>query len=246
MRLAMVFPLLGLAPTMLAAQRTILVVNVGEAQTGAFVADAQVRIPELGRLWRTNWQGEARIPALPPGDYHIQVRRLGYAPSEVVMRISRDTASAFFTLERATTHLDTVRVLAQGSTAVSAQVQQFYTDRRLGIARILTDSMLAKAKMQSLAVVFASHFHVRLLPDPDNGGWTVANPISIGHRTTLGRGGGQATSACDVWLDGARYFDALEKIHPDELLGVEYFDDVNAPAQYRNGGACVLLLWSKF
>lgn len=239
-------PLLLLCtPALVAAQHTLLVVNVGDGATGAFVADAQVRIPELGRLWRTDWQGEARIAVTPSGDYHIEVRKLGYAPSTVVMRVAGDTAAAFFALDRATSHLDTVRVLAQGSSIASPQIQQFYTDRRMGIARIVTDSMLARAGGRSLAVFFASHFPVRLTPD-SNGGWTVANPISKGHRTTLGRGGASSNASCDVWLDGARYFDSLDKIHPDELLGAEYFDDVNAPAQYRNGGACVLLLWSKF
>lgn len=97
--------------------QSLLVVNVGEAPSGAFVQDALIRLPDIGRVARTNWRGEARVADLAPGDYRVQVRKLGYAPSEVTLRITRDTASAYFALERAASQLDTVRVYAAPYTA---------------------------------------------------------------------------------------------------------------------------------
>ena len=62
------------------SQSTVLIVSVGDAGTGAFIPDAQVRLPSVGRVTRTQWDGEARFTGLSNGRYRIQVRAIGYAP----------------------------------------------------------------------------------------------------------------------------------------------------------------------
>ncbi len=227
------------APTLLLAQRTTLVVNVGEAQTGAFVTDALIRLPDLGRIARTNWQGEAHIANLPAGDYRVQVRKVGYAPSDVTMRVSGDTASAYFELEPTGTSLDTVRVTA---TFYSPQMQEFDMHRRLGIARIIGDTVLAKARNQSLPVLLASRFPVSIVADTmAHGLWTVGK---------LGFWQAQQglVVPCTFYLDGFKFYDALETLKPDDLIGVEYYSPLNAPAQYKvqGTGPCVILLWQRW
>ena len=74
-----------------APQSSVLVVSVGDAATGAFIPDAQVRLPSVGRVARTQWNGEARVAGLSDGRYRIQVRAIGYAPamSTIPTRSSR-------------------------------------------------------------------------------------------------------------------------------------------------------------
>lgn len=243
MRRRLLLPLLVFIPGVLVAQRTTLVVDVGDDATGAFIQDALIRIPQLGRVARTNWQGEARVANLEPGDYRVQVTKVGFAPSEVVMRIAGDTASAFFSLQRLASQLDTVRVYA---TQYTTQMQELDLHRRLGIARIVGESALAKARSQSLPVFLVGHLPVMLLPIGTTG-WTVGSPVpATGTRRSLG--GTNPWPGCDIYLDGMPFHDDLETLHPDELLAVEYYTDINAPVKYRAGGVgpCVLLLWSKW
>jgi len=61
---------------------TTLIVSVGDAMNGAFIADAEVRLPSLGRTARTKWDGEASFAGLSPGQYRVQVRAVGYAPAD--------------------------------------------------------------------------------------------------------------------------------------------------------------------
>ena len=48
--------------------------------TGRAVAQAEVRIPELGRRLFTDANGAYRFQALTPGRYKVTVSRLGFAP----------------------------------------------------------------------------------------------------------------------------------------------------------------------
>src|SRR4051812_26429807 len=91
---------------------TTLVVQVGDAASGAFLADAQVRVPSVGRISRTKWNGEASFGGLASGKYRVQVRAIGYAPGDVDMLVSGDTANVMFNLEHLPAGLDTVRVIA--------------------------------------------------------------------------------------------------------------------------------------
>src|SRR5215212_4000962 len=78
------------------SQSTVLVVSVGQVGTGAFIADAQVRLPSIGRVMRSQWNGEARFTGLSEGRYRIQVRAIGYAPADIEMPVSGDSAGIHF------------------------------------------------------------------------------------------------------------------------------------------------------
>lgn len=239
MRFTKLLRLLALAPLPLAAQRTLLVVDVGETQSGAFVQDALIRLPDVGRVARTNWHGEARIEHLAPGDYRVQVRKFGFAPSEVTMRLSGDTATAFFELERVATSLDTVRITAA---FYSPHLQELDTHRRLGIARIIPDTVLATARNQSLAVLLTRRFPVSIVDDTmGQGTWTVG-------RLAEWQSQQAQIVPCTFFLDGFKFYDPLETLKPDDLVGVEYYTNLNAPVQYRAQGVgpCVILMWERW
>lgn len=86
-----------------------IVVSVADASTGVPLSNAQVRIPSLGRIAHADWLGEVRFAGVPSGRYTVQVRAIGYAPSDIALEAQGDTIGAVFRLERAPVPLDTVR-----------------------------------------------------------------------------------------------------------------------------------------
>src|SRR5258708_2805785 len=97
--------------SVLEAQTTsVVVAGVADAENGAPLTDALVRLPDLGRAARTDWIGEARIAGIKLGPVRIEVRKLGYAPSEITLMVKGDSIGPIFMLSRATT-LATVTVL---------------------------------------------------------------------------------------------------------------------------------------
>ena len=65
------------------AQRSTLVVTVGDAGTNDFIRNAQVVLVESNVARRTDIVGQAHFGALPPGVYRVRARSLGYAPLEM-------------------------------------------------------------------------------------------------------------------------------------------------------------------
>jgi hypothetical protein len=76
---------------------TVLVVQVGDATTGSFIANAQVRLPSGGRVAPTRWNGEVSFGGLAPGRYRVQVPAIGYAPGDIDLRVEGDTAAVMST-----------------------------------------------------------------------------------------------------------------------------------------------------
>lgn len=74
---------------------TVLVVQVADAATNGFIADAQVRLPSIGRVARTRWDGEVQFDGLTNGKYRIEVRAIGYAPGNVTVALIGDTRRFF-------------------------------------------------------------------------------------------------------------------------------------------------------
>lgn len=221
---------------------TTLVIGVADAASGAPVVNAQVRVPAVGRLVRTDWLGEARLRDIPRGRYTVEVRALGYAASDITLDATGDSLGAVFMLERAPVGLDTVKVTAP---RVPIRLEAYEARRRMGIRRFLTDSMLQRERARDLPVLLATR-----LP-----GLSVAPGTGSLFRI-VGAGGCNVA----VYLDGAMYSDSsvVNALLPQDLIGVELYDMASAPPQYRRAGsmigpgvhgalACkVLLLWSKY
>jgi hypothetical protein len=233
----------GLAPgAVLEAQTTsVVVAGVADAETRAPLTDALVRLPDLGRAARTDWIGEARIAGIKPGPVRIEVRKLGYAPSDITLMVKGDSIGPVFMLSPATT-LDTVTVFGR---VVPVRLQEFETRRHMGIGRFLTDSVLEKEGDQSLAVALSMKFPgIRAVPDSPIA--THYKLVSMRPSTTVSRGNGLC--AVDVYLDGFLYQDDIDAVSPREIAGIEFYAMGSAPAQYRRGtGSCqVMLIWSKY
>lgn len=232
-----------LRPAVAAAQsNAVLVVDVGEDGSGAFVRGAEVALPDAGIVLRTDWQGEVVIRNLPRTPQRVTVRRLGYASSELTIPITTDTSLVFFSLQRAAAGMDTVRITAS---AVTDHLRAFDTRRRLGIGRFVSESLLVAHEREALPLFFVSRFPgVHVVPDPDS-----PNRYSVN---------------CALFLDDLAFYGTLDDLQPAELAGVEFYatraelppqyqvrvKSANvSPATFGKGATerqCTILMWSKW
>lgn len=136
-------------------QRTTLVVGVADARNGAPLAGAEVYLPDVERFAHTNWLGEARIPGLFSGVYHIRVRRVGFVVAELQLLVRGDTSGAVFMLQPVVTKLATVHVRAHPVLDIS---NEFELRRHLGMGRYLTADDLENEKGHDFAIVASEHF----------------------------------------------------------------------------------------
>jgi hypothetical protein len=244
------------APLAIASRRppgSVFVATVADGTTNAPIADADVSVTDLSRSGRTNWIGEAVIGGLSSGTHHVRVRRLGYVEAELNVSFDRDTVGVFFLLSPRPQSMDAVRTIAK--TLPNLRMGEFEARRRMGIGRFLTDSILRADSTQPLAIILE-----RRIPGlvSVNQGRTVARRTPGFDRRDC--------SGFDVYIDGERASTpaySLSKLAsripaPDEtdlrffagrdVAGVEYYTDVEAPAQYRHQTmACgVLLIWLRY
>ena len=253
-------------PSRNATRASVLVVSVGEVGTGAFIADADVRLPLLNRSTRTKWDGEAHFDGLSSGKYRVQVRAVGFAPGDIEVAIGGDTMAVHFELERLPAALDTVRVDAARP---NLHMEAFETRRREGIGRFLTHAQLVDDRTQSLQWVLSTRFPGIQVKEK---GIIAAQPSGLAGdnecpvliyldgmqlesvsrkplqlpRIGGGRGGSGSIVGSGDNPNERRIAD-LEGVRPDELAGVEVYSRTSAPQQYRPlGNYCkVVLLWTQ-
>jgi hypothetical protein len=217
------------------SKTSVIVAGVADADTGAPLPEAQVRLPDLGRLARTDWMGEARIAGVALGPTRIEVRKLGYAPADITLPVSGDSIGPVFMLARATSVLDTVTVMGR---VVPTRLKDFEIRRRTGLGRFVTDSALEKEASRPLSLLLSMRFPgIRA---------SAGRLQSMRFSTTISRGAGNC--GVDVYLDNMLYLDDIDAIRPWEVAGIEFYTMETAPPRYRRGtGSCqVVLLWSKW
>lgn len=225
-----------------------LYVTVDEVGTSAVVRNAQVRLPSLGRIARTNEQGVAEFGGIARGKYRVDVRAIGYEPGETVIEIDGATEKAFVHLEKIQS-LDTVRVKASRA---ERHMGEFETRRAQNIGRFITQSTLAEDRVKGLQLLLVTRIPGLKAVGPGvkaMGGLGVGPSAGARVRRPMGTG-----CPVTVYLDGFELVDTdydvvnLDEIKVDELAGVEVYNRINAPVQYRPPGTyCkVILLWTKW
>jgi hypothetical protein len=238
---------IAFGPSTLPAQRHSLIVSVADAVTGKPLEGAQVRLPDIGRAGRADWIGEVRIRDVSAGLHRVQVRMVGYAPSEITVRVEGDSTGAVFMLEQTAAQADTVKIIEHEN--VPAKLFEFEAHKKMGIARILQDTALERVTPDRLSLTLATRFPGLALEILRDGHTTVKS---------LRQSGDIWNSKCSVamYLDGQKMGqDQYETLDPKLLAGVEYYPMNMAPAQYRfapgsvkgdSAISCVVLLfWSK-
>jgi hypothetical protein len=223
--------IVALTPSRARNAAGVLVVQVGDAATGTFIVDAQVRLPSVGRVSRTKWDGEATFGGLGEGRYRVEVRAIGYAPGDVDVLLTSDTMPVHFNLERVPKDLDTVRVSAS---KVTRGLREFEERRKHGLGRFFTDSVLANQRAKDPLTFLAE------VP---------------GFRVIAGRGIARKLVYRDeclrVYLDGFELNRdiELESLRLEEFGGIEVYSPATVPVQYRtygSGSCAVVLFWTKW
>jgi len=90
--------------------------SVTERERGLALGYSVVAIPALGSLGSeryTSADGRFVFSGLPPGTYRLRVKRLGYSPREVELRLGPGRTDVVVELTRVALRLDAVRVVAR-------------------------------------------------------------------------------------------------------------------------------------
>ncbi|HKO16186.1 MAG TPA: carboxypeptidase-like regulatory domain-containing protein [Gemmatimonadaceae bacterium] len=253
-------------PAVAIAQRTTgttLIVDIADATNGTPLSDADVVLPELKRVGKADWLGEARISGIRPGIYRVRVRKFGYVPSEVSLVIRGDSTGAIFFLTTSPVSLDTVHVESE---SVPRHLKEFESRRRMGLGRFLTTPQLQAEGTRDFATVAAGHFpglevvtidgERRLASTRGVCGADVSRALPhLGKgqtgSTTAGPSACFSGSPCliRIYLDGIDLGDQdFDIVQTWDLAGVEYYSGSQMPVQFRtSGSACgVMLLWSRW
>jgi len=236
-------------------EAAVLVVTVGEVATGAFIADAQVRLPSIGRTERTKWNGEAIFTGINEKRVRIQVRAIGYAPGDFETLITGDTTAVHFELEKVSAALDTVRVRASRN---DLHLAEYETRRQQGLGRFITDSVITAEHAKGVKQLLVSHIPgIRLNSTGQrlNADFGIVGLQPNAPNLSPGRGPVRRRACLGgcciaVYLDGFALNPEttdLDDIDPKDIAGIEAYNQANAPVQYKPSiDYCkVILLWSK-
>lgn len=170
--------------------RSTLSVGVAAAEGGAPLRGAEIVLPDLRLVVRTDSTGQARIPGVPLGQHRVRVRLFGYEPSDVSLKFEGDTTGAVFRLGRSAATLSPVEVTAS---AVPSQLKDFEARRRQALGKFLVESDLAREGDRDFATVATVRFPGLSVRNDTDGRVHIASTRSScggdpGHPTTDNRG----------------------------------------------------------
>lgn len=224
-RILLALTLAVATPPAAAAQRAILLVGVGDAETGAFVEGAEVSVRGTGRRARTDVMGRARLAGLPAGQHTVEVRRVGYEPlAAPVLLASGDSTDVVMLVQAAAQALPAVAVEASSPRGGAAQLAEFEELRRDGQGRFVSLGEKGLQRDYTLESFLISNMPGMRLRQ--NGGLATV---------MLVRG-----LACQplVYLDGVMLADGdVSNLRPASLGAVAFFETGQIPPRYRKGGS---------
>ena len=220
------------------------------------VAGATVSLTPGGRSTRTNYAGEFQFQNLEAGNYVLEIRHVGFAPSsDTVALKAAQLIDRDFPLFHAPVRLDSLAIVA--TTNNRSYLSEFESRRQQGFGRFVDSTELRhKADGHSFVNYLASHFpglSITQKRDPSDPAY-----LSSGRATCSGRAFlcGQP-SACLVamYVDGLPVYipgqtasgpPDLDAYKSEDYAAVEWYPSgATAPSQYNStGSVCgVMLLW---
>jgi hypothetical protein len=220
--------------------RTRTVVGVVTDSTGTALSGAEVRLlvsGSLANVARTAADGQFSVTAELTAPSRLQVRRLGFLPSEAILALPRDLSRRVeIVLVAAPQRLAEVDVIDREAES-SGLLQGFYDRKRTNaFGRFFTRDAIAAVKVQHVSEI------LRTLP-----GAALMLTRSGGYRVRM-RG---CTQAPLVWIDGVRLPEAEidDVASPDDIAGMEvYRSTAGVPAQFMdrsNGGCGTIVIWTR-
>jgi hypothetical protein len=132
------------------------------------IAGAEISLPDLAKSTFADAHGTFRIENIPPGDYQIRVRAIGYGAADTHLTFKgNETVERRVVLGRAVT-LEAVNVEAKRPLLPS-----FEENRKLGLGHFLTRADLAARENMSLVSFLESMNGLRIVHGNDGRAWAT-------------------------------------------------------------------------
>jgi carboxypeptidase family protein len=232
------------------------------------IQDVEASIPKLGRVAMSDSSGRFRLTDIPPGEYLMVLRAIGFKAESTTVFIDRDeVVSRDIVLTRSTGTVLPERVVTAPEARTPARLVEFMERQKAGFGHFITREQLAGAesgqRLTGDLIALVPGVRVR------RGGnkiWVASGrAINAGHcvfctgsvnRVDYEAG---ARPACylDVYIDALLVFDSrhpenglfdVNILQPEHIAGIEVYTSASqVPAKYnRTAGGCgVLLIWTR-
>ena len=210
--------------------------------TGRPLARARVSLWGTGLETLTDADGAFQLSDLPNGTHTLEVRAVGFAPSQRPVDIVQGGGEATeVALANLAIMLDTVRVSAE-RIYTSQREAEFERRLKTGMGHIIQAQDIVKRQARSLTDVLRTVPGVMIVPSR----YASEDVLMRGGEAVLGPG----TCRPDIYIDGSRVandptFPINSLVLVDEVRAVEvYSRPVLVPTQYRSLSGCgAILVW---
>lgn len=216
---------------------------------GQVVIDgAEVTFEEARRSARTAPDGNFLLNGLAPGEYHVNVRRLGYGPITGKVTLSaNDTVSWHFDMVPENVELSRVNVTAPDD---RVQLREFTRRRETTNGRFLTEKEITESGGRNLGNLVLSKIPgFQVVQHPNGAGTALA-----ARRTSIPDASGRNGCYTAIWVNGDLFYSseksampvpALEDFNLQEIAAAEFYraSEVPPELQFRSGNCGVAMLW---
>jgi carboxypeptidase family protein/TonB-dependent receptor-like protein len=208
---------------------------------GQPIAGARVELQNTGAATKTRANGDFVLDSLPSGTQTIEVRQLGFSPTEVPVELSMNTPQTV-TVKMS----DYVPVLSE--MRVTAQRERGLNDvgfadrKKTGMGYYLDADQIKMRQTTQFSDMLRTVPGIRVQPVGDGSG---ANVITSSRDPT----GGCVT----FYVDGAPWQqmtpgDLDEYVRPEEVAAIEVYNGSTAPPQFQvagMSGCTTIVIWTE-
>jgi hypothetical protein len=214
----------------------------GTARVVGVVADSTGRLLEGAHvtLWGsstgvTSAAGHFTLDSLPSGTSTLEAQYIGFQPvRRVVDLVPGRTDTMRLVMSKAVRVLAAVQVTSK---AALMRYHEFYERAKTGTGHYYTSDDVTKNKPEYLSDFFYRVPGVRVVP------------IDGADFMLQSTHGGGLSSQCrpGVYINGVQLHEGglNQLVLPEDVTGIEVYDDANVPQQYRAGECGAVLIWTK-
>lgn len=208
---------------------------------GQPVAGARVELQNTGAATKTRANGEFTLDSLPSGTQTLEVRQLGFSPTEVPVELSMGTPqSVTVKMAEYVPVLSTMRVTAQRERGLNDV--GFADRKKTGMGYYLDADQLKMRQTTQFSDMLRTVPGIRVQPAGDGSG---ANVITSSR---------DAMGGCVTFVvDGAPWQqmtpgDLDTYVRPEEVAALEVYNGATTPPQFQMGGqtSCTtVVIWTE-
>ncbi|HEY9226098.1 MAG TPA: carboxypeptidase regulatory-like domain-containing protein, partial [Gemmatimonadaceae bacterium] len=225
------------------------------------VVGAQVGIFN-GPQTRTNAQGEWTLANAPAGTRMLEVRAVSYYPERRPVDIVADAAPVHISLSTLKAVLDTVRVVAKRGRF--EEFRGFDQRRHMGMGHYITRDQITRRNPLVISDMLRMISGVRIdRSQLDSTSLQVRAAVDVRPMTaividTIGTFAGGTVQGSGDWCSPAIFIDGRllrglsvhdldEWIRPEDVVGIEVYSGISAPAQYQAAlhGCGSIVIWTR-